>query len=211
MDFAICTIPASVLKDITNNFSSETQTAIESVVFVPAVKIAFQTWRRFWEEDQAIYGGISWTDHDITQIWYPAAGYHRNDGVILGAYIWSHTPGLRYTNLSPYERAQAAIEEGEHLHPGYANEIAARVSRAWAKVPFQKGGWAEEYSVSERLRSPEGAIYFGGRAVKRLDWVAGGCCLGDLRGSRGDQRTSDRRRSLMRQRAKLSTAGHDRV
>ena len=174
VDFAICTIPASVLKDITNNFSSETQTAIESVVFAPAVKIAFQTWRRFWEEDQAIYGGISWTDQDITQIWYPAAGYHRNDGVILGAYIWSHTPGWRYTDLSPYERAQAAIEEGEHLHPGYANEIAAWVSRAWAKVPFQKGGWAEEYSVSERLRSPEGAIYFAGEQLSALTgWQEG--------------------------------------
>ena len=173
-DFVICTIPASVLKDIPNNFSSATQAAIESVEFAPAVKIAFQTRRRFWEEDQAIYGGISWTDQDITQIWYPAAGYHRNKGVILGAYIWSPEPGLRYSALHPDARAQAAIEEGERLHSGYANEIEAWVSRAWAKVPFQKGAWALDYSVSERLRSPEGAIYFAGEQLSGLSgWQEG--------------------------------------
>jgi monoamine oxidase len=177
-DFVICTIPAPVLKDIPNDFSSDTQAAIESVQFVPAVKIAFQTRRRFWEEDQAIYGGISWTDQDITQIWYPAAGYHRNKGVILGAYIWWRGPGLRYTALRPYQRVQAAIAEGEHLHPGYANEIEAGVSRAWAKVPFQKGGWPGDenldYSVPERLRSPEGAIYFAGDQLSGLTgWQEG--------------------------------------
>ena len=56
-DFAICTIPAPVLKDIPNDFSPETQAAIKSTAFVPAVKIGFQTRRRFWEEDHAIYGG----------------------------------------------------------------------------------------------------------------------------------------------------------
>ena len=174
-DFAICTIPPPVLKDIPNNFSSDTQAAIESVQFVPAVKIAFQTRRRFWEEDQAIYGGISWTDQDITQIWYPAAGYHRNKGVLLGAYIWSYGPGFRYTDLRPDERAQAAIEEGERLHPGYADEIEAWVSRAWAKVPFQKGAWGyADDNASERLRSPEGAIYFTGDHLSGLSgWQEG--------------------------------------
>ena len=174
-DFAICTIPPPVLKDIPNNFSSDTQAAIESVQFVPAVKIAFQTRRRFWEEDQAIYGGISWTDQDITQIWYPAAGYHRNKGVLLGAYIWSYGPGFRYTDLRPDERAQAAIEEGERLHPGYADEIEAWVSRAWAKVPFQKGAWgyADDNALG-RLRSPEGAIYFTGDHLSGLPgWQEG--------------------------------------
>ena len=91
-DYVICTIPAPVLKDIPNDFSPETQAAIESVAFVPAVKIGFQTRRRFWEDDHAIYGGISWTDQDITQIWYPANGYHREKGVVMGAYIWDDFP-----------------------------------------------------------------------------------------------------------------------
>lgn len=33
-----------------------------------------------------IYGGISWTDHPITQIWYPSEAYHDQKGVLTGAY-----------------------------------------------------------------------------------------------------------------------------
>ena len=134
------------MKDIPNDFSPETQAAIESVAFVPAVKIGFQTRRRFWEDDHAIYGGISWTDQDITQIWYPANGYHRDKGVILGAYIWDDRPGQgeRFANMTPPERLRTAIAEGEHIHPGYAKEIESGVSRAWLKAPYQKGGWPRE-------------------------------------------------------------------
>jgi monoamine oxidase len=173
-DFAICAIPAPVLKDIPSDFSPETQMAIESIEFTKAVKIGFQARRRFWEDDHGIYGGISWTDQDITQIWYPPYGYHRAKGVILGAYIWDDEPGLRYTAMTPDERLQAAIAEGEHLHPGYAAEIEAGISRAWAKVRFQRGGWPESYQVPARLREPDGAIYFAGDQLSALPgWQEG--------------------------------------
>ena len=137
-DFAICTIPATVLKDVPNDFSPEMRAALASVKFVPAVKIAFQARRRFWEEDHAIYGGISWTDQDITQVWYPANGYHRSKGVILGAYIWDDESCMRFAKRSPPERLQAARAEGERIHPGYAAELESGVSRAWAKVPSRR-------------------------------------------------------------------------
>ena len=174
-DFAICTIPASVLKDVPNDFSPQTQAALESVKFVPAVKIAFQARRRFWEEDHAIYGGISWTDQDVTQIWYPANGYHRDKGVILGAYIWDDEPAARFAKKSPPERLQAAMAEGGRIHPGYSSEIESGVSRAWAKVPFQKGGWPEfEDGVPEALTKPDGAIYIAGDQITALPgWQEG--------------------------------------
>ena len=138
-DFAICCIPAPVLRDIPNDFAPETQEAIESIAFVPAVKIAFQARRRFWEDDHAIYGGISWTDQDITQIWYPAYGYHRANGVIIGAYIWNREIGLRFAGMTPEERLRVAVAEGGRIHPAYAAEVEVGISRAWARVPFQKG------------------------------------------------------------------------
>jgi monoamine oxidase len=173
-DFAICTIPAPVLRDIPNDFSPETQAAIESIEFSKAVKIGFQARRRFWEEDHGIYGGISWTDQDITQIWYPPYGYQRDKGIILGAYIWDDEPGLRYTAMTPAERLRAAIAEGEALHPGYAAEIEAGVSRAWPKVRFQRGGWPVSYQPPARLRQPDGAIYFAGDQLSALPgWQEG--------------------------------------
>lgn len=173
-DFAICAIPAPVLKDISNDFSADTQAAIESIEFSNAVKIGFQARRRFWEEDHGIYGGISWTDQDITQVWYPPYGYQRAKGIIMGAYIWDDEPGLRYAAMSPAERLQAAIAEGEALHPGYEAEIEAGVSRAWAKVRFQRGGWPTSYQAPARLREPDGAIYFAGDQLSALPgWQEG--------------------------------------
>ena len=173
-DFAICTIPAPVLRDIPNDFSSRTQRAIDSIEFTSAVKIGFQAQRRFWEEDHAIYGGISWTDQDITQIWYPAYGYIREKGIVLGAYIWDPEPGLRYSEMTPSERLQAAVAEGELIHPGYGDEMESGVSRAWAKVPFQRGGWPESYEPPARLRQPDGRVFFAGDQLSALPgWQEG--------------------------------------
>ena len=174
-DFAICTIPAPVLKDIPNDFSSETQAAIESLEFVEAVKVAFQAKRRFWEDDSAIYGGISWTDSDITQIWYPCNGYHQPKGVLVGAYIWSSGPGRRYSAMSGPERLHAALEEGEPLHPGYAGEMECGISRAWLNVPFQNGGWPRTNpQAAATLRQGDGPFHFAGDQVTALPgWQEG--------------------------------------
>ena len=163
-----------MLKDIANDFAPDTRAAIASVAFVPAVKIAFQARRRFWEEDHAIYGGITWTDQDITQIWYPPYGYHRSDGVVMGAYIWGREPALRFAGMSPAERLSVAIAEGERIHPGYASEVASGVSRAWGKAPFHKGAWPARRGAPEALRRPDGAIYFAGDQASALPgWQEG--------------------------------------
>ena len=173
-DFAICAIPAPVLKDIPNDFASKTRAAIESVAFDPAVKIAFQTRRRFWEEDHAIYGGISWTDQDITQIWYPPYGYHRAKGVVVGAYIWSEAPALRFGAMGPQDRLRTAMAEGERVHSGYAAEIESGISRAWARVPFQKGAWPEGNKAPDALQRPDGPIWFAGDQASALPgWQEG--------------------------------------
>ena len=175
-DFAICTIPAPVLKDIPNDFAPETQAAIKSIQFVPAVKIAFQARRRFWEDDLGIYGGISWTDQDITQIWYPPYGYHHDKGVLIGAYIWEDRPGQgeRFGRMPPQERLAAAIAEGSRIHPEYAAEIESGVSVAWANVPFQKGGWPEGNQPPDTLRRPDGPVHFAGDQLSALPgWQEG--------------------------------------
>ena len=174
-DHAICTIPAPVLKDIPNDFSPATQAALDAFEFVEAVKVAFQAKRRFWEEDSAVYGGISWTDSDITQIWYPCNGYHRSKGVLVGAYIWGREPGLRYSALSAPERLRAALAEGEPLHPGYAGEMECGISRAWHNVPFQKGGWPRRNEdAAAALRRGDGPFHFAGDQVTALPgWQEG--------------------------------------
>ncbi len=174
-DYAVCTIPAPVLKDVPNDFSPAMQAALDSLEFVEAVKVAFQAKRRFWEEDSAIFGGISWTDNDITQVWYPCNGYHRPKGVLVGAYIWSREPGRRYSAMSAPERLRAALAEGEPLHPGYSGEMECGISRAWLNVPFQKGGWpSRNPDAAAALRRGDGPFQFAGDQVTALPgWQEG--------------------------------------
>ena len=45
--------------------------AIAAVPYASVVKTGLQFRRRFWEEDEHIFGGISYTDLPIRQISYP--------------------------------------------------------------------------------------------------------------------------------------------
>ena len=85
-DFAISTLPLPLLREIDLDVPAETKQAIAAVSLASAGKIGLQFKRRFWEEDEGIYGGISRTSLDITQILYPSAGYLSRKGVVIGYY-----------------------------------------------------------------------------------------------------------------------------
>ena len=182
-DFVICTIPLSVLEHIPADFSPAVSHAISvgAKMYFPAVKVAFEAPRRWWETDQQLYGGISWTGRDITQIWYPSHGFHGEKGVLVGAYIWSHDPARRFTAMTPAERHAAAISDGERLHPGYEGMVGPAVSVAWAKIPYSLGAWIEWETISGARQSEypillagDGPFYFAGEHMSYVTaWQEG--------------------------------------
>ena len=88
-DWCVCTIPLSILSQIAINVGAPMKAAIDAVPYASSVKIGLQFKRRFWEEDEAIYGGISYTDLPIRQIGYPKHRLQRSGkGVLLGAYLF---------------------------------------------------------------------------------------------------------------------------
>ena len=138
----VVTVPFPALRTVHTDFSAETRSAIGSLDYVPAVKVAFQAERRFWELDDSIYGGISWTTRDVTQIWYPSAGIHQQKGVLVGAYIWTEDIGDKFAAMQPADRITAALAGGERLHPNYREYLTRGVTVAWKNMPFTGGGWA---------------------------------------------------------------------
>jgi monoamine oxidase len=182
-DFVICTIPLSVLKSIPADFTPPVKEAIATgaALYWPAVKVAFEAPRRWWETDQKLYGGISWTDRDITQIWYPSHGFHEKKGVLLGAYISRQTTGLKFTAMTPAERHAAAIADGERFHPGYGKLVGPAASVAWAKIPYSLGAWIEWDAVPGArqaaypvLLAGDGPFYFAGEHMSYITaWQEG--------------------------------------
>jgi monoamine oxidase len=139
-DWCVCTIPLSILSQIPISVGGRMKAAIEAVPYAPAVKIGLQFKRRFWEEDEAIYGGISFTDLPIQQIAYPNADFNRDGpGVLLGAYVIGNANSFEFTSLSPGERIARAVELGAMIHPQYPAAFANGISVAWHRVPYVMG------------------------------------------------------------------------
>ena len=74
----MCTIPLSILSQIEINVGALMQAAISAVPYVSSVKVGLQFKRRFWEEDDLIFGGISYTDLPIRQISYPSTDFNHD-------------------------------------------------------------------------------------------------------------------------------------
>jgi monoamine oxidase len=146
-DWCLCTIPLSVLGQIEMNVGAAMRNAIEAVPYAASVKIGLQFKRRFWEQDEAIYGGISHTDLPIRQISYPSTDYGSpGKGVLLGAYTFGPY-AYEFTALSPEDRVKKALEYGQMIHPQYQAEFETGVSVGWHRVPSVLGcfgAWTDD-------------------------------------------------------------------
>lgn len=182
--FGVLAVPLTILRDMQVDLSPEMRSAVSSVAYTAAGKIGLQFRRRFWEEDDRIFGGISRTDQEITQIVYPSTGFLGAKGVLIGYYHFGPN-AVTMGNRTPAERERAALEQGEKLHPQYPEAFESSYSVAWHKSPYSLGGWAQ-YSADQRrqiyprLCQPDGALYLTGDHLTYLSgWLAG--ALGSAR------------------------------
>jgi len=138
-DWCVCTIPLPILAQIPLNVGTPLASAIASVPYASAVKVGLQFKRRFWEEDEHIYGGITYTDLPITNIGYPNTGFFSGGkGVLLGAYIWGLN-AMEFTSMAPEERIAKALDYGSQIHPQYRTEFDNGMAVAWHRSPFTMG------------------------------------------------------------------------
>lgn len=177
-DFCICTIPLPVLSNIDHNFSSDASRAIDSVVYMNTGKIGLQFKRRFWEEDEGIYGGITHTNNQLTQIFYPSYDYLSGKGILIGYYNFNDK-AVATGNLSYLQREQFALDKGNFIHPQYKQEFERSFSVSWHKTKYNMGGWAlysaeERHTLYRALLQPDKQVYFAGEHLTYLNaWMAG--------------------------------------
>jgi monoamine oxidase len=174
-DYCISTIPLPVLNDIEKDMSQPVRSAIAAARYDGAGKIGLQFKRRFWEQDDEIYGGRSWTDQEVGQIIYPSHGFTTAKGVLVGYYL-----DFRSTmrERPPAEIQRLALEHGGRVHPQYATEFENAFSVTWARVPWSRGSWRSESSAARQglapLREPDGRVYFAGDYMTDMSsWMQG--------------------------------------
>jgi monoamine oxidase len=178
--WCVCTIPASILSQIPMNVGAKMRDAIDQLPYSAAMKVGLQMKRRFWEQDDKIYGGISYTDQAIGRISYPMWDYFsKGKGVLLAAYVFGHEAFVG-TAMSPQDRIKLALDCGENIHPGkYKANYDCGVAVGWHRVPWTLGcggSWTEESRKEhyDNLCAIDGRIVLAGEHASRLaEWQEG--------------------------------------
>ncbi len=177
-DWCVCAIPLSILSQIALTVSPAMAEAIAAVPYAAGLKIGLQFRRRFWEEDEAIYGGISYTDLPISLIGYPQSGFHSAKGVLLGAYAFGPY-AFEFTALDPAERVRRAVAYGAQIHPQYAAEFENGVAVGWHRVPWSLGCYGQWTDAARKdhylnLCSLDGRILLAGEHASYIPaWQEG--------------------------------------
>ncbi|MEZ4617580.1 MAG: flavin monoamine oxidase family protein [Caldilineaceae bacterium] len=178
-DYCVSAIPLTILSTIPADFSAEMQDAIRNVPYEPTGKIGLQFSRRFWEEDDNIYGGVTRTNiSTIGGIAYPSYGFLGQKGV-LQAYYNFGTDAIMVSGMSVQERIEHALEHGSKIHPQYRDTFENGFSVAWHRVPYLLGGWPSYTEHTRelyfpRLLEPDGRIYLVGEYLSDLGgWIEG--------------------------------------
>lgn len=179
-DYMICTLPFAVLRHIEmlNPFTRAKQKAIRQLHYDASTKIFIQCRRRFWEEDENIYGGGTVTDLAIRNLYYPEHGRETGRGVLLASYTWADD-AERWASLPARDRLEQAIENIAYIHPQIVQEYEGGASWSWHDDPYAGGAFAmfepgQQTRLYADIIRPEGRIHFAGEHASLAHaWIQG--------------------------------------
>jgi monoamine oxidase len=179
-EYAIITVPFPVLRhvEVLKSFSRAKDRAIRQLHYDASAKILFQCRRRFWEEDEGIFGGGTMTDLPIRNLYYPNHGRETGRGVILASYTWSED-AQRWGSLKPDERIVQALDDVAEIHPQVTQEFEVGTSWMWHDDEFAGGAFAlfdpgQQTLLHQEIIKPEGRIHFAGEHASLYHaWIQG--------------------------------------
>jgi monoamine oxidase len=179
-DFLVLAVPAPTLYHVEplKPMPSRVQRAIGRLRYLAASRILMQFRRRFWEDDDGIFGGGSVTDLPIRAITYPDHHRETGRGVLVSSYTLDRGAEL-WGAVSPASRAMRALEHLARVHPQAAREIEVSASHAWQNDEYAGGAFAlfdpgDQARVHDALVQPDGRVYFAGEHTATTHaWIQG--------------------------------------
>jgi monoamine oxidase len=178
-DYCICTIPLSVLKNMDLQVSAPFKRAMGAVAYTTVLRLGLQFGKRFWEENDHIYGGSVRTDAPTGNIHLPSDRFQSEKGVVVASYAVGNS-SIKLSGMDAAGRREAALVTGERIWPqDYRKNAEAAFSTAWHRMPYSMGGWANWTAEARRtayplLNEPDGRIYLAGEHLTHLNgWMAG--------------------------------------
>jgi monoamine oxidase len=156
----------SILKTLDVNFSPRMAQAVSETSHAAVAKMGLQMRRRFWEEDDGIFGGHLWSRGlQLGEFSYPSNDYFGAKGVLLGYYGSSAQAGLDAMPVAG--RIEHVLRQASKVHPQMREEFEAAYAVWWEKVPYSVGAYGRTPSeeLLARLAEPDGRIYLASAGV----------------------------------------------
>lgn len=186
-DYVVCCMPLSVLSGIDVNLSPDMMDTVRNTRYSSSAKIGVQMRRRFWEEDDGIFGGRAYTNLPLGQFSFPSTGYCSQKGVILGFYGNGGIGGL--SDMSNPDRIEHVISNASKVHPQMREEFEAGYAVFWEKIRYSQGayvsgggfggGGSDANPRVEQLSKPDNRIYIGCAAASSSPaWMEGAISAG---------------------------------
>jgi len=179
-DYGIVTLPFSVLRsvEVMTPFSAGKQRAIRQLNYHASTKILFQVKRRFWEDEDGIFGGGTVTDLPVRRINYPTPDPTTTRGILLASYTWGQD-ALQWGSMDEETRLEEALEDVSRIHPSIREEYEVGTSHAWYSDRWARGAFAmfvpeQQTDLQADIVRPEGRFHFAGEHCSLYHaWIQG--------------------------------------
>ena len=148
-------------------------------------KMGLQMKRRFWEEDDKIFGGHLYSNLPLGEFSYPSNDYFSQKGVLLGVYSNGGPPVAELFDKPVKERVEHVLMHASKVHPQIRQEFESAYAVWWRKVKYSQGGYASGGAVARRaqLQKVDNRIVIGSAATapySQPDWQEGAVAAGWL-------------------------------
>jgi monoamine oxidase len=180
-DYVVLCLPLNLLARLEINLSPEILTEAKSVNYSNSAKLGLQMKRRFWEEDDRIFGGHLYSNLPLGEFSYPSNDYFTKKGVLLGLY--ANGPVGDLLDRTVAERVEHVLTHASKVHPQIRTEFESAYAVWWRKVKYNEGGYAAGRNPERRARLSklDNRLVLGSAAVaphSEPDWQEGAIAAG---------------------------------
>jgi monoamine oxidase len=139
-DYVVICLPMTILAGIDCQLSPAMMAAVRATRHSNSAKMGLAMKRRFWEEDDQIFGGHLYSNLPIGEFSYPSTGYFSRKGVLLGLY--ANGPVGDLIDKPVAARIEHVLMHSSKVHPQIRQEFESAYAVWWQKVEYSRGGYA---------------------------------------------------------------------
>jgi monoamine oxidase len=180
-DYVVTCLPLSVLSGVDISLSPEMMQAVRATTYSDSAKLGLAMKRRFWEEDDQIFGGHLYSNLPLGEFSYPSDDYFSRKGVLLGLYANTAVGDLITRPVNA--RVEHVLMHASKVHPQIRQEFETAYAVWWKRVKYSQGGYATGAAAArrEQLARVENRIILGCAATaprSEPDWQEGAVAAG---------------------------------